>query len=150
MEESSRYRRLSIAQVWLVDPACGTSDSAEARALTAFGRWPLGALLVTCHDMSYMSLITSTSLNRSKNESLLNAVFEWTCFASNPFGQSSSQPRFSGAFDIHCFASAKKLTKWAAAFDRGRAHVVMQCDSVQSLQRILGTIRTSEPKSLLG
>ena len=69
---------------------------------------------------------------------------------ANPFGQSSSQPRFSGAFDIHCFASAKKLTKWAAAFDRGRAHVVMQCDSVQSLQRILGTIRTSEPKSLLG
>ncbi|CAL1158896.1 unnamed protein product [Cladocopium goreaui] len=71
--------RLSIAQVWLVDPAFrGTSDSAEARALTAFGRW------------------------------------------------------FSGAFDIYCFASAKKLTKWAAAFHRGRAHVVMQCDSVQT------------------
>ena len=56
------------------------------------------------------------------------------------------QPRFSGAFDIYCFASAKKLTKWAAAFHRGRAHVVMQCDSVQSLQRILATfaVRTKE------
>lgn len=43
--------------------------------------------------------------------------------------------RFSGDFDIHYFVSAKKLTKWAAAFaERGRAHVVMQCDSVQILQ----------------
>ncbi len=43
--------------------------------------------------------------------------------------------RFSGDFDIHYFVSAKKLTKWAAAFgERGRAHVVVQCDSVQILQ----------------
>eukprot|EP00434_Breviolum_minutum_P008221 symbB.v1.2.007252.t1/scaffold401.1/size211429/23 len=73
--------RLSIAQVWLVDPAYrgNASDSAALRALTAFGRW------------------------------------------------------FSGDFDIHYFVSAKKLTKWAAAFgERGRAHVVMQCDSVQT------------------
>lgn len=43
--------------------------------------------------------------------------------------------RFSGDFDIHYFVSAKKLTKWAAAFgESGRAHVVMQCDSVQILQ----------------
>ena len=36
--------RLSIAQVWLVDPAYrgNASDSAALRALTAFGRWLLG------------------------------------------------------------------------------------------------------------
>ena len=57
------------------------------------------------------------------------------------------QPRFSGAFDIHGFASAKKLTKWAAAFDRGRAHVVLQCDSVQSLQRIFRVLRSQNQRA---
>lgn len=138
---------------WLIPP------SVAPRILPKLGPWRLLDAGLLEHSSSRLWQVTAgycwitwTSLNpqpkKLKPWISLNAFFEWTSmdmFCAH-LDAVPWQPRFSGAFDIYCFASAKKLTKWAAAFDRGRAHVVMQCDSVQSLQRILGTfaVRTKE------
>lgn len=159
--------RLSIAQVWLVDPAYrgNASDSAALRALTAFGRWLLGErqrcekpvcfhyfslhtyilystyIYISVQHFAYRTLDlanTEAPILCSAGWFVTNiplCVGHWQQDFMEAYISLPTLCRFSGDFDIHYFVSAKKLTKWAAAFaERGRAHVVMQCDSVQILQ----------------